>query len=74
MCHAEDGPGRRFTRVGVHPMNKVMDANGVAREFWSEVFDVRTPVEDLREKRVTKVRRKKVRTVAPPRRSLRPSG
>jgi hypothetical protein len=50
-----------------------MDANGVAREFWSEVFDVRTPFEELRPKRVTKVRRKKVRVVAPPRRSLRPS-
>lgn len=50
-----------------------MDANGVAREFWSEMFDVRTPVDDSRQRRVTKVRRKKVRVVAPPRRPLRDS-
>jgi hypothetical protein len=50
-----------------------MAANGVAREFWSEVFDVRTPVEEPRPKRVTKVRRKKVRVAAPPRRPLRAS-
>jgi hypothetical protein len=32
--------------------------NGLAREYWSEVYDLRTPVEDGREKR-SRVRRKK---------------
>jgi hypothetical protein len=33
--------------------------NGLAREYWSEVYDLRTPVEDDREKR-SKSRRKKL--------------
>jgi len=54
-------------------MKRVMEANGVAREFWSEVYDLRTPVGDLREKRATsKARRKKVRVVLT-RRSTRAS-
>ncbi len=33
--------------------------NGVAKEFWSEVFDMRKPVADSREKRLP-VREKKL--------------
>lgn len=51
-----------------------MEANGVAREFWSEVFDLRVSVQDAREKRSVKVRQKKVRRVAGPRPQARASG
>ena len=33
--------------------------NGVAKEFWSEIFDLRKPVADTREKRVA-IREKKL--------------
>jgi hypothetical protein len=38
--------------------------NGVAREFWSEVYDLRSEVVEPRDRRSgTKARRKKVRAV-----------
>jgi hypothetical protein len=46
-----------------------MALNGVARAYWSEMLDIRAPVEDVREKR-SMTRRKKllrVRTSATPR-------
>jgi hypothetical protein len=43
-------------------MNQCM--NGVAREFWSEIYDVRSEVVEPRDRRSgTKARRKKVRAV-----------
>jgi hypothetical protein len=46
-----------------------MATNGVARAFWSEMLDIRLPVEDPREKRVVTRRKKmlRVRTAAAPR-------
>jgi hypothetical protein len=38
--------------------------NGVARDFWSEVYDVRAQVVDPRDRRsASKSRRKKIRAV-----------
>jgi hypothetical protein len=50
-----------------------MEANGVAREFWTELLDVRTVVQDARERRPARARQKKVRRVAAPRPQARPS-
>ena len=47
--------------------------NGVAREFWNEVFDLRTPVQEVRDKRTAKVRQKKVRRVSVANPPARPS-
>lgn len=44
--------------------------NGVAKEFWNEVFDLHTPADDPRGRRVIKTRRKKVRQVL----TRRPTG
>jgi hypothetical protein len=41
---------------------QVMAINGVAQEFWSEVFNLHAPLDDQRPKSV-KVRTKKVRRV-----------
>jgi hypothetical protein len=41
-----------------------MALNGVARAYWSEMLDIRTPVEDVREKRSV-TRRKKMLRVRP---------
>jgi hypothetical protein len=43
--------------------------NGVARAYWSEMLDVRSPVEDVREKRSVPRRKKalRLRPAAPPR-------
>jgi hypothetical protein len=60
---SKDGSWVAFTAERGRPIEQVMDSNGVAREFWNEVFDLRTPVDDLRGKRETKTRRKKVRAV-----------
>jgi hypothetical protein len=51
-----------------------METNGVAREFWNEVFDLRAAVQDHSEKRPAKERQKKLRPVAAPRPSGRASG
>lgn len=39
------------------------EMNGLAREYWSEVYDLRTPVEDDREKRSKSRRKKLVRQI-----------
>jgi hypothetical protein len=46
--------------------------NGVAREFWAEVYDLRTPAEDRRERpiRLRRVKQKLVLTRRPARRPL----
>ncbi|MGH2766820.1 MAG: hypothetical protein ACRDKA_13060 [Actinomycetota bacterium] len=51
-----------------------MEANGVAREFWNEVFDLRAALTDPREKRTAKEREKRLRRIAAPRPSGRTSG
>jgi hypothetical protein len=43
-------------------MLPVMNGNGVAKEFWSEVFDLRSPVDDGPGGR-QEIRRKKQRRV-----------
>ena len=44
-----------------------MAINGVAQEFWSEVFNLHAPIDDhQRPKGVVKVRAKKVRRVVSP--------
>jgi hypothetical protein len=62
------GSSSEFLLIGasgdphVDPMNQGM--NGVAREFWSEIYDVRAELVDPRDRRAaTKERRKKVRAV-----------
>jgi hypothetical protein len=49
------------------PIDMRMETNGVAREFWNEVFDLRAAVQDPREKRSAKEREKRVRRIAAPR-------
>ena len=40
--------------------------NGVAKEFWSEVYDLKRPVdEDLRRPRTSRTKKKAVRRVRP---------
>jgi hypothetical protein len=51
-----------------------METNGVAREFWNEVFDLRAAVQNPREKRPAKEREKRLRRIAAPRPSGRASG
>jgi hypothetical protein len=65
--HLQDGPRRPSPTPHPHPIGNRMEANGVAREFWNEVFDLRASVREGREKRSVKVRQKKVRRVAGPR-------
>jgi hypothetical protein len=50
-----------------------METNGVAREFWTELLDVRAVVQDARERRPAKARQKRVRRVAAPRPQARAS-
>ena len=52
-------PAAQGPRRGADEPGKEGDVNGLAREYWSEVYDLRTPVEDDREKR-SRVRRKKL--------------
>jgi hypothetical protein len=51
------------------PIRGSTATNGVARAYWSEMLDIRLPVEDAREKRVVTRRKKllRVRTAAAPR-------
>lgn len=37
--------------------------NGVAQEFWSEVFNLHAPIDDPTQKRSSKTRAKKLRRV-----------
>jgi hypothetical protein len=39
--------------------------NGVARRFWGEIFDLRTPLPDERDKRPTRLRRVRIRRLDP---------
>ncbi len=54
-------------------MNIGMEANRVAKEFWNEVFDLRSPVQDARGKRAARVRQKKLRRLTAIRPTDRPS-
>ena len=38
--------------------------NGVAQEFWSEVFNLHAPLDEPRQKRAAKSRSKRVRKIA----------
>ena len=40
-----------------------MSINGVAQEFWSEVFNLHAPIENFRRPKGSKTRAKKVRRV-----------
>jgi hypothetical protein len=51
-----------------------METNGVAREFWNEVFDLRAAVTDARDKRPAKEREKRLRRITAPRPPGRTSG
>jgi len=51
-----------------------METNGVAREFWNEVFDLRTSLTDPRDKRPAKEREKRLRRITAPRPPGRTSG
>ncbi|HYZ11841.1 MAG TPA: hypothetical protein VE962_08105 [Actinomycetota bacterium] len=50
-----------------------MEPNRVAREFWTELLDVRAEVRDGRERRPAKARQKRVRRAAAPRQQARSS-
>ena len=41
-----------------------MAINGVAQEFWSEVFNLHAPIDDHQRPKSVKVRAKRVRRVA----------
>jgi hypothetical protein len=43
---------------------KAMAINGVAQDFWSEVFNLHAPIDDHQRPKSAKVRAKKVRRVA----------
>jgi hypothetical protein len=71
--HPQDGPRETLTDPCPGPDRGPMEPNGVAREFWSEVFDLRLTADDVREKRPTKVRQKRVRRTSAPRPQARAS-
>jgi hypothetical protein len=50
-----------------------METNGVARDFWTEMLDVRAVVQDVREKRAAKPRQKRLRRTDAVHRPARPS-
>ena len=43
---------------------QAMTINGVAQEFWSEVFNLHAPIDSPERPKTSKVRAKKVRRVA----------
>lgn len=59
-------PAGRLPTPDLSPIHILMEANGVAREFWNEVFDLRAAVQDPREKRPAKEREKRLRRIAAP--------
>lgn len=54
-------PGGASPGLPVGRFFPLMDGNGVAKEFWTEVFDLHAPIDDDRGRRET--RRKKQRRV-----------
>ncbi|HZD04250.1 MAG TPA: hypothetical protein VE173_05010 [Longimicrobiales bacterium] len=55
-----------MARSGADTEVQVVMVNGVAKKFWSEVYDLKRPVdEDLRRPRTSRTKKKAVRRVRP---------